>query len=101
MPGAFSAIGLALAGESVEAADPVRIELSAKGERELRALARALGQKATTRLGGGTGHRTEVEFAVRFRGQGQGLRIRSGSTSLLESFQRAHLARFGFLPAPS
>jgi N-methylhydantoinase A len=97
-PGAFSAVGLALAGESAEAADAVRIELTAKGERELRAIARALGQKTTSRLGGHAACRMEVEFSVRFRGQGQGLRIRSSSNRVLETFQKAHLARFGFLP---
>jgi N-methylhydantoinase A len=97
-PGAFSAVGLALAGESAEAAESLLVELTPRTERELRARARELARETAARLGSVRGARTAVHVVLRFRGQGPGLRLGLGRGSLRAAFAAEHRRRFGFLP---
>jgi N-methylhydantoinase A len=92
LPGAFSALGLALAGESVECSEAVRTGLDAAGWRAL--------QRASQRLqarirDAGARTRVRIEAQVRYRGQGATLRLPL-TRSLLAQFQREHQARYGF-----
>jgi N-methylhydantoinase A len=95
-PGAFSALGLALAGESSERVEPVRELLRPATERELRRRARALLAAARADLGAPAAA-ARVDAVMRFRGQGGGLslRLRAGEP-LGPAFLAAHAQRFGF-----
>jgi len=95
-PGAFSALGLALAGESVEHAEPVLEPWSEQLERALRTRARGLATAAARRLGSGA--RAQVTFRLRFRGQGASLTLAAGRTPLRAAFLALHAERFGFVP---
>ena len=101
-PGAFSAIGLALAGESTECILPVLRDLKSLGPRELRALGREASDTVNGQL---TGLPTTVRCtaALRYQGQGQSLPVplaaRSMSLdSLAQALATAHQSLFGFVP---
>ncbi|MBX3463768.1 MAG: hydantoinase/oxoprolinase family protein [Planctomycetes bacterium] len=95
--GAFSALGLALAGESVEASVAVREPLTPASLARLQRLGRDLLRQAADRLGRGQG-RGRVEAFVRHVGQGNSLRLplRPG---LAAQFAREHERRYGFRAA--
>jgi N-methylhydantoinase A len=93
LPGAFSALGLALAGSAVECAAAVREDLGPAALRRLAAVARRLRTSALESLDGRG--RVAVQAYVRYRGQGAALRVPFGA-GLARAFRRAHLARFGF-----
>lgn len=93
-PGAFSAMGLALAGEAVELAEALHVQLDARGLRELLEHGRRL--LAATREGlGGRRARGRVEALVRYRGQGASLCLPL-TRSLAATFAKEHERRFGF-----
>jgi N-methylhydantoinase A len=100
-PGAFSALGLALAGEAVERAEAVLVPLAGDGGRALRGLiARgttllAEAVDALARGAGGGRSRGRVEALVRYRGQGAALRLPL-DTNLVRHFARAHQRHYGF-----
>ncbi|MBL8750428.1 MAG: hydantoinase/oxoprolinase family protein [Planctomycetes bacterium] len=91
--GAFSALGLALAGESAEFARAVGCELDGRGERRLREVAADLGGLARRDLG--TRGRVTTTVALRYRGQGAALRLPAGA-GLARRFHAEHLRLFGF-----
>jgi N-methylhydantoinase A len=95
-PGAFSALGLALAGESIERVDAVRATLSDRTERDVRARARDLAARARRELG--QAGRVSVDIVLRYQGQGGGLRLPLRRGALLQAFLAAHQQRFGFAP---
>ncbi|MCC6783828.1 MAG: hydantoinase/oxoprolinase family protein [Planctomycetes bacterium] len=92
-PGALSAIGLALAGESREELEPVFATLSPSRVRELSSRAAALAARTQQALGGRS--RCGVDVKLRFAGQGGGLWIRFGP-GLERRFRAAHRDRYGF-----
>ena len=104
-PGAFSALGLALAGESVELAKARRGRLDNQGERELGKDAIKMCALAAEQLqadsGAARGIRTRAEATLRFTGQGGGLRIPIARGNLRNAFAKEHQRRFGFLPEKS
>ncbi|MEC7584481.1 MAG: hydantoinase/oxoprolinase family protein [Planctomycetota bacterium] len=104
-PGAFSALGLALAGESVELASALRGPLDPRGEQGLRKEAAKMCASAAQQLeadsGAARGIRTRAEVTLRFVGQGGGLRIPVARGSLRTAFAKEHQRRFGFLPQES
>ncbi len=93
-PGAFSALGLALAGDSVEVAHSVRHGVSKEDLRRLAALARELTDAARTRLGGRP--RVRVDALLRYAGQGAPLRLPFGPRVAV-AFAAEHQRRFGFV----
>jgi N-methylhydantoinase A len=93
-PGAFSALGLALAGESVELARACRHGTHAGDLRQLQQYARALRDAARAQLG--ARGRCRVEALVRYAGQGQALRLPFGPR-LAAAFAHEHQRRFGFV----
>ena len=100
-PGAFSAVGIALAGEACEAATAVRRVLDRRGLDELLAHGDELLQQARTRLHGGDGNvgaRTtaRVVAVVRYRGQGSGLTVPL-TRRLAAAFRQEHERRYGFV----
>lgn len=97
-PGAFSAVGLALAGESAEAARALLLELTADGEKALARHGQELAAEARAGIRGSGNARVSLTAVVRFRGQGQGIRVPLGRGGLLQRFRRAHALRFGFVP---
>lgn len=94
-PGAFSALGLALAGDSTELVEPALEPWSEAAERRWRARAAALAKAAAARLGDGRG-RAVARLVLRYRGQGAGLSLPLSRAPLLRAFAAAHLRRFGF-----
>ncbi|MBI5852637.1 MAG: hydantoinase/oxoprolinase family protein [Planctomycetes bacterium] len=92
-PGALSAIGLALAGESREVIEPVLAAYSPRLGRELVARGKELCAGLRAALGGRA--RVALEVRLRFQGQGGGLWVGSGS-DLEAGFRDAHRTRFGF-----
>lgn len=95
-PGAFSAIGLCLAGESRDALVPLRGELDARAEREVRQQARQLGGELARQLEGRGGTVTAT-VQLRYRGQGTGLNMPLRRSRLAPAFTQAHRQRFGFV----
>lgn len=93
-PGAFSALGLALAGESVERSVAVRLGTGARDRRRLDAIAADLGDRARRALP--ASRRVRLSAVVRYRGQGDGLRLPLGA-GLERRFAREHDRRFGFV----
>lgn len=93
-PGAFSALGLCLAGESAERSVALRQRLEGDGEARLLQRGRNLLAEAAAALPGRSKRRVEV--VLRYVGQGQGLRLplRRG---LAAAFAREHQRRFGFV----
>lgn len=101
-PGAFSAIGLALAGESAECIVPVLRDLRSLGKRELAALEREARDTVVAHLPDAE-IKVRSTAALRYQGQGQSLPIplTSGSTkpeSLVTALAQAHQSLFGFVP---
>lgn len=93
-PGAFSAIGLALAGEATERAEAVHAAVDASGLAALRARAARLCAEVLADLGGRA--RSRVDAAVRYRGQGRSLLLPLGA-DLARRFTAEHQRRFGFV----
>ncbi len=94
-PGAFSALGLCLAGESTERTAAVRLTVDRRGLQQLRQLGRELLRDASEALPGRTRGQTRLEAMVRYRGQGTGLRLPLGP-DLARAFAAEHLRRYGF-----
>jgi N-methylhydantoinase A len=92
-PGAFSALGLALAGESAECSEAVRVTLE---PRQLRGLLQ-LGKKMlrTVMAGSPAGARGRVDVLVRYRGQGASLRLPL-TNQVARHFEAEHERRYGF-----
>ena len=96
LPGAFSALGLALAGESVECRAAVMLRLDARGTRRLAAIGRELTAEARAALGAG-GKRVAVQLTVLMRHCGQGATLRLPlTTALAARFAAEHQRLFGF-----
>lgn len=93
-PGAFSAVGLALAGEAAEVTEAVSSELTAASLPELLQRGAELLERAAGQLGGKR-HRGRVEALVRYRGQGACLRL-GLDRRLGRRFADEHQRRFGF-----
>jgi N-methylhydantoinase A len=93
-PGAFSAVGLALAGEATEVTEAVRASLSAGGLTETLARGQELLAQAQSLLAGKR-NRGRVEAMVRYQGQGACLRLPL-TRRLAKSFLNEHQRRFGF-----
>ena len=94
-PGAFSALGIALAGESSERAEATMVEVDARSLRALIArgkwlLAQAKDELLPLRTRG------RVEALVRYRGQGACLRV-ALTSRLRATFDAEHQRRFGFV----
>lgn len=95
-PGAFSALGLALAGDSAEQVEAILEPWSATAERRWRARGTALRKAAAESLGARS-KTGEVAFVLRYRGQGQGIAVTATRRPLPETFEAAHQRRFGFV----
>lgn len=93
-PGAFSAVGLALAGEATEVTEAVSSLVTNKQLPEILARGRELLSQAQEMLGGKR-NRGRVEAMVRYQGQGACLRLPL-SNRLAQSFLAEHQRRFGF-----
>jgi len=93
-PGAFSAVGLALAGEATEVTEAVRASLSANGLPEILARGKELLAEAQSQLNGKRS-RGRLEAMVRYQGQGACLRLPL-TRQLAKSFLNEHQRRFGF-----
>ena len=93
-PGAFSAIGLALAAEASERSLPLLRPLAAIGMPRLRRIAQELARDAVAAVAV-PGASARIDVLVRYAGQGPGLRLpfRNG---LDAAFARLHASRFGF-----
>jgi len=97
LPGAFSALGLALAGEGSERSVACHAVLDANTLPRVLRLARELADAARRALG--VRGRTNVVAHVRYAGQGACLRLRA-DRRLVAAFAREHQRRYGFaLPA--
>ncbi len=96
LPGAFSALGLALAGESVECSEAAREVFTRQVPRSIRQLATELRRRATALLDGAGAVR--VDAHVRYRGQGVCLSLPL-QTHLARNFAREHERRYGFTMA--
>jgi len=108
-PGAFSALGLALAGDSAEVVEAALEPWSQANERQWRARGAQLRKLAAAQLDGTPstdgepgGKRflaatSRASFVLRYRGQGQGLAIEATKEPLPRAFERAHEQRFGFV----
>ena len=93
-PGAFSAVGLALAGEATEVTEAVSSLVTNKQLPEILARGRELLSQAQEMLGGKR-NRGRVEAMVRYQGQGACLRLPL-SNRLAQRFLAEHQRRFGF-----
>jgi N-methylhydantoinase A len=93
-PGAFSAVGLALAGEATEVTEAVRASLSSGGLTEILARGQELLAQAQGLLNGKR-NRGRVEAMVRYQGQGACLRLPL-TRRLAINFLAEHQRRFGF-----
>lgn len=97
-PGAFSAVGLGLAGESEEVILPVLRELGDLSREQLTALAEECVGRAEGALEeDGPKPRVQVEAYLRFVGQGPTLPTPL-KMPLHETFRTLHQHRFGFVP---
>ena len=99
-PGAFSAVGLALAGESAERLRPVLQRSGALRRGALTSIASDAAREAreAVRAGGSSrGIVTSVEARLRYAGQGHALSV-PWSADLVAAFRRAHQALNGFAP---
>lgn len=92
-PGAFSALGLALAGDSVEVGRSMHAGVDARSLRQLAASARELANAARSSLP--TRGRCRVDALLRYAGQGATLRI-PFSTKVAARFADEHRRIFGF-----
>lgn len=93
LPGAFSALGLALAGEAVECSEAVRAIVDRRHLGPLLRAGKALQQQARQQVSGRA--RLRVEAHVRYRGQGATLRLPLRA-DLAATFAREHQRRYGF-----
>lgn len=93
-PGAFSAVGLALAGEASEATEAVRSEITPARLQELLVRGQELLAQCQASLAG-KDHRGRVEAMVRYAGQGACLRLPM-NRRLAANFRQEHQRRFGF-----
>jgi len=96
-PGAFSAVGLALAGESFEVSETVLCRLDDLPKKALRTRIDALAGRARSGIEAARA-RIGVQALLRFEGQGRGLWV-DASADLGRRFQHAHELQFGFAPA--
>lgn len=94
-PGAFSALGLALAGESLEQSLACRVELTGPSLRQLQATGAQLVREVTVQAGHRRGA-SRLDAHVRYRGQGAALRL-PWSLRLAQRFADEHQRRFGFV----
>lgn len=92
-PGAFSALGLALAGESVERGEALRVRVDPPGLRRLLQRGQALLAAARRELAGRA--RGRVDAHVRYAGQGATLRLPL-TGRLAAAFAAEHGRRYGF-----
>lgn len=98
LPGAFSALGLALAGEAVECSEAVRTTLDRRRLGTLLRQGAALRRQALAAVP--VRATSRVEAHVRYRGQGATLRLPL-TASLATAFAREHQRRYGFvMPSP-
>jgi N-methylhydantoinase A len=93
-PGAFSALGLCLAGESHERSEAVRVPADRPGLARLRALGLDLANQARAGMPGRP--RARVDALVRYRGQGAGLWVPM-TARLAAAFAAEHERRYGFV----
>ncbi len=93
LPGAFSALGLALAGESAELARAIRSPVDRRSLAHLRPLARELAAAAKASVAQPC--RVRIDARVRHVGQGASLRLSFGP-DLADRFGREHEHRYGF-----
>ncbi len=96
-PGAFSAVGLALAGESREATRTILKPLDELSESQRARLVRDLAAEARSGLEQTRRPRARCHALVRFAGQGGGLWV-DANGGLEPAFRRAHATMFGFEP---
>ncbi|MCA8942769.1 MAG: hydantoinase/oxoprolinase family protein, partial [Planctomycetes bacterium] len=94
-PGAFSAVGLVLAGESHEAVRTVLRPLHEIAPRELASIVRDASRAARDGLEGRSRKSVETAVLLRYQGQGGGLVLDAGP-GLGERFAALHEQRFGF-----
>ncbi len=92
--GAFSALGPALAGESVECSEAVHEQLTPRSLARLMRRGRELLRHAGRSIDGPL--RGHVEAHVRYAGQGATLSLPLGA-SLARAFAREHQRRYGFV----
>ncbi|MHC4512753.1 MAG: hydantoinase/oxoprolinase family protein [Planctomycetota bacterium] len=102
-PGAFSAVGLGLAGESQEVIVPVLRQLEDLSAQQLDELAELCATRALRALGDGDAGRggaprVQLEARLRFEGQGPTLPT-PFKRPLHNTFRTLHQQRFGFVPA--
>jgi N-methylhydantoinase A len=96
-PGAFSALGLALAGDATECSEAVHEPWDRRAHARLARLAAELRRRALRGCAGRAAAR--VEAHVRYRGQGAALRLPFGG-DLAVRFAAEHARRYGFtMPA--
>lgn len=97
-PGAFSALGLALAGETQEANRPVLQLLQDLSQANLQGWMEKLRKRAIAGIEDDSGTlKFRGECLLRFRGQGAGLWLPWGKR-LEAAFRQRHQEQFGFLP---
>lgn len=96
-PGAFSAVGLALAAESFEETQPIGRDLDSLTARQLSQLAHHLGTRARRALGRGRATQTQVDALLRYRGQGESVRV-PFAADMAAALHRRHQQLYGFTP---
>ncbi len=96
-PGAFSAVGLALAGPSAELLLPVHATLHGRKEPNLMRAAEQLGRRAVRALGAVEQGAAELhlELQMRYQGQGETLTVPCDA-GFRSEFVRRHHEQFGF-----
>ncbi len=92
-PGAFSALGLALAGESIERSEAVRVLVTRQSLATLLQLGVSLQREAKAATAPTA--RTRIDVHARYRGQGATLRLPLRA-DLARRFGREHQHRYGF-----
>jgi N-methylhydantoinase A len=97
-PGAFSALGLALAGESAECSQAVRVTLERRNVKSLLQLGATLMRSVIGQVPKAA--RGRVEVLVRYKGQGAALRLPL-SSHVARHFEAEHQRRYGFTTAAS
>jgi N-methylhydantoinase A len=97
-PGAFSALGLALAADSAEVTVPVQAPLAHLRAADRTRIAKSAVAAAREALGAARGVTRTLTARLRFRGQGRPLEVAFGP-SMADAFAALHAARFGFVPS--
>jgi N-methylhydantoinase A len=95
-PGAFSALGLSLAGDAVERSAAVRELAEGRGLRAALALGAELARRARAELDSAARPQVRVDAHVRYRGQGAAIRMPLERT-LAARFASEHARRYGFV----